>query len=160
MNLENLRKMAKNKEITKELLKNENFKEEIKDGLKKECGVEITEQQLSKIIEDFENSLASNQVLSTEELGLVSGGINSRALIRASFIGVGAMVGKRLLSDSSESHELLDVIHAGANAISGITFGAMIGTFLADKFCDYYGIDLPDTKPDAKPNAKPDTPKE
>lgn len=160
MNLENLRKMAKNKEITKELLKNENFKEEIKNGLKKEYDVEITEQQLSGIIENFENSLASNQVLSNEELELVSGGVNSRALMRASFVLFGTTVAEKLLRDSSPTNTRLGVIRAGTDALSGVVFGAMIGTFLADKFCDYYEIDLPDTKPDAKPNAKPDTPKE
>ena len=81
-------------------------------------------------------------------------------MIRTSFVLFGAMAGEKLLRDSRTTHTPLDVIHAGTNALSGVAFGAIIGTFLADKFCDYYGIDLPDTKPDAKPNAKPDTPKE
>ncbi len=71
MSIKGIQKMAKNGEFSKMLLKDENFKREIKDILQNEYSVKITDKQLSGVVKNCEYALGSGRTLSDGELELV-----------------------------------------------------------------------------------------
>ena len=72
--LKNSQEMAKNGKVSEELLKDEEFKSKLKEALKKETGKEITNDQISEIIKNFEIALQDKELLKEADLENVSGG--------------------------------------------------------------------------------------
>lgn len=96
--LKKLQEMAKNGEVSKKLLGNQDFKSELKEALKEEKGIAATEKQISEIIKDFEKALQSDTILKNAELETISGGGNgatkvAAAATNATFTGAGAVAG-------------------------------------------------------------------
>ena len=75
--LDELKRMAKEGKISEKLLKDEGFKEKFKKTLKEENKIEITDEQFSEIIKEFENNLTDERMLEDLELMNVSGGKDS-----------------------------------------------------------------------------------
>ena len=96
--LKKLQEMAKNGEVSKKLLVNQEFRNELKEALKEEKGIEATEEQISEIIKDFEKALQSDTILKNAELETISGGGDRAKKVAATmtnvaFTGTGAAVG-------------------------------------------------------------------
>ena len=72
--LKDLQEMAKEGKVSEELLKDEEFKSKLKEALKKETGKEITDEQISEIIKNFEIALQDKELLKEADLENVSGG--------------------------------------------------------------------------------------
>ena len=96
--LKKLQEMAKNGEVSKKLLVNQEFRNELKEALKEEKGIEATEEQISEIIRGFEKALQSDTILKNAELETISGGGDRAKKVAATmtnvaFTGTGAAVG-------------------------------------------------------------------
>ena len=94
--LKKLQEMAKNGEVSKKLLVNQEFRNELKEALKGEKGIEATEEQISEIIKDFEKALQNDTILKNAELETISGGDAKKVaatMTNAAFTGSGAAVG-------------------------------------------------------------------
>ena len=94
--LKKLQEMAKNGEVSKKLLVNQEFRNELKEALKEEKGIEATEEQISEIIRGFEKALQSDTILKNAELETISGGDAKKVaatMTNAAFTGTGAAVG-------------------------------------------------------------------
>ena len=72
--IEDLQKMAKNGEISKKLLENEEFKKEFKKALSEDSGVAATDEQICEVIKNFESALQDEKNLNEAELQEISGG--------------------------------------------------------------------------------------
>ena len=75
--IEKLQEMAKNGEISKALLEDEEFKSDLKKIVKEETDVEISDEEIPEIIQNLEEFLKSEKVLKEAELEAVSGGAAS-----------------------------------------------------------------------------------
>lgn len=73
-NLKELQEMAKSGEFSEKLLKNEEFKRDLKKILKEENGIEITDEQIPEIIKKIEDALQDKKVLEEAKLDDISGG--------------------------------------------------------------------------------------
>ena len=94
--IEKLQEMSKNGEISKKLLENEKFKNELKNFLNNKCNVEITDDDVSDMIKNLEIALQDETYLGEDELGAISGGLTARkkaCLAGASIGGVAGAVG-------------------------------------------------------------------
>ena len=156
--LKDLQKMAKAGKVSEELLKNEGFKSKLKEALQKETGKEITDEQISEIIKNFEIALQDKELLKEAELENVSGGgakanaikwssaILGAALFSATGHYLGNMVGYKIspsyhyLGDDLEWHNI-DVgvrygryFGTGIGAISGFEGGWKFGEYLCEKW--------------------------
>lgn len=103
--LKNLQAMAREGKISEELLKDDKFKTELKRILKEECKVEITDEDIPKVVKNLEETLKEipddakvKQVLSKEEVENVSGGVSKAKIIK----GVSAIVGYILGAQTSD----------------------------------------------------------
>ena len=76
-NLKDLQEMAKEGKVSEELLKDEEFKSKLKEALKKDFEKEITDEQISEIIKNFEIALQDKELLKEADLENVSGGVNA-----------------------------------------------------------------------------------
>ena len=93
-NLNDLQKMAKNGEVSKKLLEDETFKNELKKILKEENETEITDEQISEIIKNFEIALQNEGILKEAELENISGGrIGKAKAVKAVSSILGASIG-------------------------------------------------------------------
>ena len=96
--LKKLQEMAKNGEVSKKLLDNQDFKSELKETLKEEKGIIATDEQISEIIKDFEKALQSDAILKSAELETISGGGDgtkkvAAAVTNATFTTAGSVAG-------------------------------------------------------------------
>lgn len=99
--LEKLRGMAKNEEFSKKLLDDEDFKNKFKEILKEENKVEITEEQIRKIIKNFEIILQNEKLLKEAELENIFGGKVTKSKVMkgvATILGIsmGFLVGGKI----------------------------------------------------------------
>lgn len=169
VNLNDLKKMAKEGKISEKLLKDEDFKEKFKKTLKEENKIEITDEQFTEIIQDIENSLKDEKLLEEIELMSVSGGkkdsdsslkqkIAKGAFYAAPFVGmiagtviggvVGHSIGVKTSAQNSEHGNSLRVddymmAGVGSGLLTGMSVGGAVA-LLIDKTCDLQFDDFPD----------------
>lgn len=140
--LKDLKEMAKKGEISKKLLEDEGFKNELKKILEEEGGVEVTDDQIPEIVKEMEESLENEkgvskadvaQPLDEETLDTVSGGSFKTKVIK----GTGALIGANILGGVGAR------VSGGAilPTVGGFASGAIIGKKLGDLVCDKLGIE-------------------
>ena len=121
---------------SEELLKDEEFKSKLKEALKKETGKEITDEQISEIIKNFEIALQDKQLPKEADLENVSGGnvkanavkYSSAILGAALFSATGHYLGSKVGYKISPSYHYLGDDLEWHNIDVGVRYGRYVGT--------------------------------
>ena len=153
--LKGSQEMAKEGKVSEELLKDEEFKSKLKEALKKDFGKEITNEQISEIIKNFEIALQDKELLKEAELENVSGGnvkanaikyssaILGAALFSATGHSLGVIVGQKIdaripgYTDINGDYVFYDNPNAKEWRFLGTSIGAISGFGGGWKFGEY-----------------------
>ena len=106
--LKKLQELAKNGEVSKKLLEDEEFKSELKKAFETENGAEITDEQITEVIKKFETALQDEKLLKEAELENVSGGSVKSKVIKGTSAFIGAVISGCLADKSGVPDALTD----------------------------------------------------